>query len=105
MSEVWSHGLQVERTLLAWTRTSLAMAAASLLLVRVGLSRHSLVIAVAAAASLVAWLVLAVISRRRYRKVNDDLADGSPHSLMLPGWLAATAIVLLAAAALLLALT
>ena len=73
MSEVWSHGMQVERTILAWTRTSLAMAAASLLLVRIGLSRDSLVIAVAAAASLVAWLLLAVISRRRYHKVSDEV--------------------------------
>jgi len=103
VSEVWSHGMQVERTLLAWMRTSLAMAAASLLLVRLGLSRDSPGIAVAAAASLVAWLVLAYVTRRRYRQVSDDLAEGAPHSLMIPGWLAATAIVLLAAAALLLA--
>jgi len=104
VTEVWASGLQTERTALAWRRTCLSMLTASVIALRLGFLHDAPAAAVVAGASLVVWSVLSLRSRARYRATSDALLAGQPHRLMLSGGWAATGIVLLAVATLLLAL-
>ncbi len=104
MTEVWHSGLQTERTALAWRRTSLSMLTASVVALRLGFLRDADVACVVAALSLAVWSVLSWRSRAGYRATSDALLAGRPHRPMLSGGWAATGIVLLAVATLLLAL-
>ena len=104
MTEVWKPGLQVERTALAWRRTTLSMLGASVLAVRLGGLRDNPTATGFAIASLVVWSVLAWRSRGRYREVSDNLIAGRPHEPLLSGGWAATGITLLAMATLVLLL-
>jgi putative membrane protein len=101
VSHVWQSGLQVERTALAWRRTTLSLLAASVVGLRVGGLYENLVAMALASSSLLVGGVLAWRSRSRYRQVSSDLAGGRPHQLLLSGGWAAVGIVLLAASTLL----
>jgi len=102
VTAVWKAGLQVERTALAWRRTTLSMLGASVLAVRLGLLRDNPAATVLALSSLVVWGVLAWRSRGRYREVSDNLVAGRPHRPLLSGGWAATGVTLLAMATLVL---
>jgi putative membrane protein len=102
VSQVWQGGMQMERTALAWRRTTLNMLAASVVALRVGGLYDDLLAMALASASLLICSALAWRSRSRYRKLSAELAGGGPHQLLLPGGWAAAGIVLLALSALLL---
>jgi uncharacterized membrane protein YidH (DUF202 family) len=88
--------MQVERTALAWRRTTLSMLAASVVALRVGGLYDDLVAMALASASLLICGVLAWRSRGSYRRLSTDLVGGRPHRLLLSGGWAAAGIVLLA---------
>ena len=102
MSQVWHRGLQVERTALAWRRTTLSMLAASVVALRVGGLYENLAAMALASTSLGVCGALAWRSRSRYRQMSADLAAGRPHELLLSGGWAAAGIVLLAVSTLVL---
>jgi putative membrane protein len=104
VSQVWHSGLQVERTALAWRRTTLAMLAASVVALRVGGLYEDIAAMALSSASLLVAGVLAWRGRGRYRQVSADLVGGRPHKLLLSGAWAAAGIVLLAVSTLLLLL-
>jgi putative membrane protein len=102
MSPVWHEGLQIERTALAWRRTTLSMLVASVVALRVAGFYDNPAAMVLASVSLLICGVLAWRSRRRYRHVSADLVGGRPHELLLSAGWAATGIVLLAVSTLVL---
>ena len=102
MSPVCHSGLQVERTALAWRRTTLAMLAASVVALRVCGLYGDLAAMVLSSTSLLVAAVMAWRARTRYRQVSADLVGGRPHQLLLSGAWAAAGIVLLAVSTLLL---
>ncbi|MDO5683047.1 MAG: DUF202 domain-containing protein [Propionibacteriaceae bacterium] len=76
--EVWDAGLQLERTRLAWQRTSLAMMSAGLIIARiVGHHEIGLGVVIAAAVVIIAGAT-GVASTRRYRRTNRHLHDDAP---------------------------
>lgn len=77
----WDHGLQVERTALAWLRTCMSLVVVALIAFRFA-APHSLAIALALLAVIVTLGTLAgILSWRRYRTSDDQLTEGGP----LPG--------------------
>jgi uncharacterized membrane protein YidH (DUF202 family) len=96
VNQLWHRGMQVERTALAWRRTTLSMLAASVVALRVGGLYDDLVAMALAAGSMLICGVLAWRSRGSYRRLSADLLRGRPHRLLLSGGWAATGIVLLA---------
>lgn len=94
-------GLQAERTLLAWQRTSLSMAAGGALLLHYTVERFGTVSATAGALALGASVVAYLASRRRYGSVHRD-ADGygRVQDAGLPCALVSLAVMALAAVAL-----
>lgn len=65
-------GLQVERTTLAWTRTTLSFAVASLLLIRAGRPETLVVAVLLALIGLMSSVALGLLQRRRHRdRVHD----------------------------------
>jgi uncharacterized membrane protein YidH (DUF202 family) len=96
VSQVWHNGMQVERTALAWRRTTLSMLAASVVALRVGGLYDDLTAMALASASLLICAVLAWRSRSSYRRLSADLVRGRPHRLLLSAGWAAAGIVLLA---------
>lgn len=69
-------GLQPERTLLAWRRTSLAIPVAGLVLLRLELHHFGvLAICLALAALLMGGMTYAAATRR-YRRIHDSLTAG-----------------------------
>ena len=96
MSQVWHEGMQLERTALAWRRTTLSMLVASVVALRVAGLYDNLAAMTLAVASLLIGGVLAWRSRTRYRRVSADLVGGRPHELLLSGGWAAAGIILLA---------
>jgi uncharacterized membrane protein YidH (DUF202 family) len=65
-------GLQAERTLLAWRRTSLSVAAAGALLLHLSLERFGVVGVAAGVAAVCVSVVAHLVSRRRYSAVHRD---------------------------------
>jgi uncharacterized membrane protein YidH (DUF202 family) len=96
VSQVWHEGMQLERTALAWRRTTLSMLVASVVALRVAGFYDNRTAMALALVSLLICGVLAWSSRRRYRRVSADLAGGRPHGLLLSAGWAAAGIVLLA---------
>lgn len=96
MSQLWHEGMQLERTALAWRRTTLSMLVASVVALRVAGFYDNLAAMAVASVSLLICGVLAWGSRRRYRHVSADLVGGRPHGLLLSAGWAAAGIVLLA---------
>jgi uncharacterized membrane protein YidH (DUF202 family) len=96
VSQVWHEGMQLERTALAWRRTTLSMLVASVVALRVAGFYDNLVAMALASVGLLICGVLAWSSRRRYRHASADLVGGRPHRLLLSAGWAAAGIVLLA---------
>ncbi|CAN5861010.1 hypothetical protein BH20ACT6_BH20ACT6_04250 [soil metagenome] len=97
--------MQIERTSLAWTRLSLSMAAAALVVVRLGWARGSPAVVAAGVVSLLTLLAVTWTMRHRYRELVADLHEGRRHTMMQPGPLVVLAVVVLAAGGLLLAVS
>jgi uncharacterized membrane protein YidH (DUF202 family) len=66
-------GLQAERTLLAWRRTSFSVAAGGALLLHLSVERFGMFGFAAGIAALCTSVVAHLASRRRYRSVHRDL--------------------------------
>lgn len=86
-------GAQAERTLLAWTRTCLALAAVALVLVRLSVG-GAVLPSVGAAVVLLAALGLSVAARRRYLVVSSG-SDRPPDRLALAATVVAVAVAAL----------
>ena len=95
-----SPGLQAERTLLAWRRTSLSVAAGGALLLHFTVERFGMVGVVAGAAALCVSAVAYLASRRRYGSVHLD-PDGyrRVQDAGVPCTLVSLAVIALAAVA------
>jgi uncharacterized membrane protein YidH (DUF202 family) len=92
-------GLQAERTLLAWRRTSLSIAAGSVLLLHLSAERFGVVGAAAGVAALCLSVVTHHASRRRYRSIDHALDRctevqdaGIPSALLSLAVIALTAV-------------
>ncbi|GAA3612475.1 hypothetical protein GCM10022223_30720 [Kineosporia mesophila] len=100
MARSFDPGLQVERTTLAWIRTSMAFAVVSLLMIRTSRPETVVVAVVLALAGLVASAGLGLVQRSRHRDRVTDFNEAVP----VPGFRAVTAgtvlTLLLAGAAL-----
>ncbi|QGK71232.1 DUF202 domain-containing protein [Allosaccharopolyspora coralli] len=89
-----SPGLQVERTTLAWLRTSLAFVVGLLLIVRFVAHHSALLAAIGITVALPAALLVAALAARRFRHslwslpTHDTLPDGA-----LPAGVAALGLV------------
>lgn len=71
-------GLQVERTTLAWIRTSLAYAVVSLLLIRAGRPETIVVALVLALSGVVTAAALGLVQRARHRERVTDFNESGP---------------------------
>ena len=95
-----SPGLQAERTLLAWRRTSLSVAAGGALLLHFTVERFGMVGVAAGAAALCVAALAYVASRRRYGSVSRDPDGyGRVPDAGVPCALVSLALVALAAVA------
>jgi uncharacterized membrane protein YidH (DUF202 family) len=65
-------GLQAERTLLAWQRTSLSVAVVGALLLHLSVERFGMIGVAASVAALTVSVVAHLASRRRYSSVHRD---------------------------------
>ena len=93
-------GLQAERTLLAWGRTSLSVAAGGALLLHFLVERFGMVGVAAGAAALCLSVVAHVASRHRYSSVHRDPdGHGQVQDAGVPCALVSLAVVALAAVA------
>ncbi len=91
-------GLQVERTTLAWIRTSMAFAVVSLLLIRTGRPETILVAVVLALTGVATAIGLSLVQRNRHRgRVSDFNAAAPVHGVRAVA--AGTALTLLLTAA------
>ncbi|MPZ80789.1 MAG: DUF202 domain-containing protein [Actinophytocola sp.] len=96
------HGVQNERTSLAWVRTGLGLAGCALLAGRLAIVRQSpWAVGAAAAAALLAFGVLGW-SHDHYRRAARQLREQRPVDHALPALLVTCAVFLLGALALLL---
>jgi len=93
-------GLQAERTLLAWRRTSLSVAAGGALLLHFTVERFGMVGVAAGAAALCVSVVAYLASRRRYSSIHrDHHGYGRVRDAGVPCALVSLAVIALAAVA------
>ncbi|HIT76832.1 MAG TPA: DUF202 domain-containing protein [Candidatus Avipropionibacterium avicola] len=88
--QIWDHGLQPERTKLAWQRTALSATACSLVVARMVGQTHPVVGIVVAAVAILCGAGIARTARRRHWRVvravhREDLLPDARSS----GWLTA----------------
>lgn len=84
---VFDRGLQLERTALAWQRTTLTLAAGSLVAGRVLLPVFGLASWVIGGAGLIVSVALFAFARRRYSRAHHHLMQVDSGSLPGEGWL------------------
>ena len=84
---VFDRGLQLERTALAWQRTTLTLAVGSLVAGRVLLPVLGLSSWVIGATGLAVSVTLFVLARRRYSRAHHHLTQVDGQSLPGDGWL------------------
>lgn len=94
-------GLQPERTSLAWRRTAFTMLVVSLLLIRDAAQLHSAWLGATVAILIGASSLLAAIGSLRIRSLHTCGTSGAPHAAVAT--LTATAVCVVAAAGLLIA--
>jgi uncharacterized membrane protein YidH (DUF202 family) len=92
-------GLQAERTLLAWRRTSLSAAAGGALLLHLSVERFGTVGVAAGGVALCVSVVAHQASRRRYSSMPRDLDGGEVQDAVVPCALMSLAVIALAAVA------
>lgn len=82
--QLFDHGLQPERTALAWRRTALALIVASLIGIRILPLTLGAWAAVPAGFGILAALLVLVLSHRRHRVVHETLVTSASDRVPLP---------------------